>query len=432
MQFYSTKNAGNKVTLKEAVFYSLPTDNGLYMPEKIHSLEREFFDDIENFSFQEIAFHITKSILENEIPDQDLRSVINHALHFDAPVKMLNEYIGSVELWHGPSLAFKDFGARFMAGLMSYLTSDEDKKTTILTATSGDTGGAVAMGFFDISGIEVIILYPSGKVSPLQERQFTNLGGNITALEISGNFDDCQNLVKRAFSDKDILKKYSLTSANSINIARLIPQTFYYFYAYKQVKHTGLPVVFSVPSGNFGNLTAGLWAKKMGLTVSRFVAATNVNKIIPDYLETGVFQPQKSIHTLSHAMDVGNPGNWDRIQNLYNHDLKKIRKDIRGFWLSDEDTIKTIQKVYRQYQYICDPHGAIGYAALEALLKPGELGLFLETAHPAKFLSTMERALGKKNPTVPQTLQYLLDMPKKSVELSVEYTHFKKYLLERA
>jgi threonine synthase len=353
-------------------------------------------------------------------------------VNFDAPVRMLNEYIGSVELWHGPSLAFKDFGARFMAALMSYLTSDEDKKITLLTATSGDTGGAVAMGFFDMPGIEVFILYPSGKVSPLQEKQFTTLGGNITVLEISGNFDDCQNLVKMAFTDEDILKKYSLTSANSINMARLIPQTFYYFHAYKQVKHAGLPVVFSVPSGNFGNLTAGLWAKKMGLPVSRFVAATNVNKIIPDYLETGIFQTRDSIHTISHAMDVGNPSNWDRIQNLYNHDLKKIRKDVQGFWLSDEDTIKTIQKVYRQYQYICDPHGAIGYTALESLLKPGELGLFLETAHPAKFLSTMERALGENNPAVPQTLQSLLDMPKKSVSLSVEYPHFKKYLLERA
>ncbi len=429
MQLYSTNNKSLKVALKEAVMQSLAKDKGLYMPEVIPVLNKDFIDNIENYSFQEIAYVVSKNLIGEYIPDADLREIVNGAINFPAHVKMLSENLGSLELWHGPSLAFKDFGARFMAALMSYFIKDENQDTTILVATSGDTGGAVAAGFYKTPGIEVIILYPSGKVSELQEKQLTTLGENITAVEIDGTFDDCQALVKEAFLDNELNQKYHLSSANSINIARLIPQTFYYFEAYKQVKKTGKEVVFSVPSGNFGNITAGLLAKKMGLPVKRFVAATNVNKIVPDFLATGIYEPKPSVATISNAMDVGSPSNFTRILDLYDNNWDEITKDISGFYLDDSATIQAMQEAYQKYQYTCDPHGAIGYKSLEELGE-NEIGIFLETAHPAKFLDTVEDSLGQKI-EIPEALSSLIGKEKKSTLMDTSFSSFKQFLLDR-
>ncbi len=430
MQLYSTNNKEYLVDLKKAVLNSLAPDKGLYMPQNIPTIDKSFFENIEDLSMQEIAYEVCFSLMGDYIPQKDLKALIDTAINFEAPVKMLDENIGSLELWHGPSLAFKDFGARFMAALMSYFTKDDNKKLTILVATSGDTGGAVAYGFLDTPNIDVIILYPSGKVSDLQEKQLTTLGKNISALEIDGTFDDCQALVKMAFLDSEVNKLYHLSSANSINIARLIPQTFYYFNAYKQVKKYNRPLVFSVPSGNFGNLTAGLIAQKMGLPIKRFIAATNINNIVPEYLETGVYKPRPSIATISNAMDVGNPSNWTRIQELYNNDFECIKDKIEGYWLNDDDTLETMKEVYHKHNYICDPHGAIGYASLKDLLKEDELGVFLETAHPAKFLPTVESSLSIKL-EIPQRLKEIVENEKVSLLMDNNYDDFKKYLMER-
>lgn len=429
MQLYSTNNPSLKVELKEAVMQSLAKDKGLYMPEVIPLLDKEFIDHIENYSFQEIAFIVSKNLIGNYIPDADLKEIVYGAINFPAPVVMLDEKIGTLELWHGPSLAFKDFGARFMAALMSYFIKNENQHTTILVATSGDTGGAVAAGFYKTPGIEVIILYPSGKVSDLQEKQLTTLGENISAVEINGTFDDCQALVKEAFLDDELNGKYNLSSANSINIARLIPQSFYYFEAYKQVKKYGKEVVFSVPSGNFGNITAGLLAKKMGLPIKRFIAATNVNKIVPEYLATGNYTPKPSVATISNAMDVGSPSNFTRILALYDQDYETIKKDIEGFWLDDVDTRTAMQEAYQKYQYVCDPHGAIGYQSLTNL-GDHELGIFLETAHPAKFLDTVEETLGQKI-NIPDALSSLVEKEKKSTFMDTSFGSFKAFLLGR-
>lgn len=429
MQLYSTNNPSLKVELKEAVMQSLAKDKGLYMPEVIPVLDKEFIDHLENYSFQEIAFIVSKNLIGNYIPDTDLKEIVYGAINFPAPVVMLDEKIGTLELWHGPSLAFKDFGARFMAALMSYFIKNENQHTTILVATSGDTGGAVAAGFYKTPGIEVIILYPSGKVSDLQEKQLTTLGENITAIEINGTFDDCQALVKEAFLDSELNEKYHLSSANSINIARLIPQCFYYFEAYKQVKKYGKEVIFSVPSGNFGNLTAGLLAKKMGLPINRFVAATNINKIVPFYLTTGEFIPRPSETTISNAMDVGNPSNFTRILALYDHHFEAIQNDVDGFWLNDADTRAAMIEAYKKYQYVCDPHGAIAFKSL-IQLGENEVGIFLETAHPAKFLNTVEETLGQKI-DIPEALSSLVEKEKKSTFMDSSYASFKAFLLAR-
>jgi threonine synthase len=429
MQLYSTNNPSLKVELKEAVMQSLAKDKGLYMPEIIPVLDTEFIDHIENYSFQEIAFIVSKNLIGNYIPDADLKEIVYGAINFQAPVVMLDKKIGTLELWHGPSLAFKDFGARFMAALMSYFIKNENQHTTILVATSGDTGGAVAAGFYKTPGIDVIILYPSGKVSDLQEKQLTTLGENISAIEINGTFDDCQALVKEAFLDYELNEKYHLSSANSINIARLIPQSFYYFEAYKQVKKYGKEVVFSVPSGNFGNITAGLLAKKMGLPIKRFIAATNVNKIVPDYLATGNYTPKPSVATISNAMDVGSPSNFTRILALYDQDYEAIKKDIAGFWLDDVDTRTAMQQAFQKYNYMCDPHGAIGYQSLTNL-GDNELGIFLETAHPAKFLDTVEETLGQKI-EIPEALSSLVEKEKQSTMMDTSLGSFKAFLLGR-
>lgn len=429
MLLYSTNNPSLKVELKEAVMQSLAKDKGLYMPETIPVLDKSFIDNIENYSFQEIAYIVSKNLIGDYIAEADLKEIVHSAINFAAPVVMLDEKIGSLELWHGPSLAFKDFGARFMAALMSYFIKNEKQQTTILVATSGDTGGAVAAGFYKTPGVKVIILYPSGKVSDLQEKQLTTLGENISAIEVNGTFDDCQALVKEAFLDKELNEKYHLSSANSINIARLIPQSFYYFEAYKQVKKYGKEVVFSVPSGNFGNITAGLLAKKMGLPIKRFIAATNINKIVPNYLVSGNYEPKPSLATISNAMDVGNPSNFTRILALYNQDYAAIKNDIEGFWLDDVDTRTAIQDAFHKYKYVCDPHGAIGYQSLSGL-SDNELGIFLETAHPAKFLDTVEDTLGQKI-EIPTALSTLVEKEKKSTVLDTSFESFKSFLMQR-
>jgi len=429
MQLYSTNNRNIKATLKEAVMQSLAPDRGLYMPESIGKLPEGFVEGLQNRSLEETGYEISRLLTGDEIPAADLREIVSKAIDFPAPVVFLDDNRASLELWHGPSLAFKDFGARFMARLMSWFIRGEDRKITILVATSGDTGGAVAAGFYKTPGIEVIILYPSGKVSDLQEKQLTTLGENITAIEVEGTFDDCQAMVKEAFSDPGLHGKYDLSSANSINIARLIPQSFYYFEGYRQVMHTGLDVVISVPSGNFGNLTAGLMAKKMGLPVKKFIAATNINKVVPDYLESGIFCPRTSEATISNAMDVGNPSNFVRILELYHHDLESIRRDITGFWLDDDATRLAMKEAYDHHGYICDPHGAIGYKSLD-MTREGEIGLFLETAHPAKFIDTVQETLGITIP-VPESLSILANKQKSAVLLPPVYAAFRNWLLSR-
>jgi len=429
MQLYSTNNPDLRVSFKEAVMKGLPDDNGLFMPVEIPVLPEGFIQNLKQYSFREISFTVAKNLIGDSVPEADLRNIIENAIDFPAPIVRLDEQTFILELFHGPSLAFKDFGARFMAQTMSWLNRGEDKELTILVATSGDTGGAVAAGFFQTPGIRVVILYPSGKVSPLQEKQLTTLGHNITALEVSGTFDDCQALVKKAFLDNDITTKLRLSSANSINIARLIPQSFYYFEAYKQVMPQTYPVVFSIPSGNFGNLTAGLLAKKMGLPASKFIAATNANDVVPEYLETGVYSPRPSQRTLSNAMDVGAPSNFARMLDLYCSTWNMMRDEVIGFAFSDEETKAAMCEVDKKYNYVLDPHGAVGYLALKEFQKKNSCaGIILETAHPAKFVEDVEQILGRKIP-VPERLAALEHKPKNAVKMPTDYRSFKDWLL---
>ncbi len=431
MQLYSTNNKSHLISLREAVFKGLPEDNGLYMPAKIPALPSEFIKNLEQFSFQEIAFTVAKSLLQGAIPENNLQEIIKQSITFPAPLVALDEKRHVLELFHGPSLAFKDFGARFMAQLMSYFNRGEDKELTILVATSGDTGGAVAAGFYKTPGIRVVILYPSGKVSFLQEKQLTTLGENITALEVDGTFDDCQTLVKKAFLDADLNTNLRLSSANSINIARLIPQSFYYFEAFKQIRDKSTPVVFSVPSGNFGNLTAGLFAKKMGLPVSHFIAATNANDVVPEYLHTGAYHPRPSIRTLSNAMDVGNPSNFARILDLYCSTWNNITAEISGYGFSDAQTKKAMCEVKEKYDYVIDPHGAVGYLALETFFQeqPNAQGVILETAHPAKFKDEVDVILNSAI-EIPERLAVLASKTKQSVQMLNNFTLFKNWLMQ--
>ena len=439
MQLYSTNNKENIVDLKEAVFKGLPEDKGLFMPSFIPKLPQSFIDNIESYSFQEIGFEITKALFQGYLPDKAIRTIINKAINFPAPIVQLDKSKGILELFHGPSLAFKDFGARFMAQLMSYFNQDENDNLVILVATSGDTGGAVAAGFYNTPGIEVIILYPSGKVSLLQEKQLTTLGKNITALEIDGSFDDCQALVKHAFSDPTLTSHIRLSSANSINIARLIPQSFYYFEAFKQVKKLNKEVVFCIPSGNFGNLTAGLLAKEMGLPAKHFIAATNVNDVVPEYLTKGEYKPRPSIRTLSNAMDVGSPSNFARMLDLY-HPSKHnecstwntMTQDIIGAAYTDEQTKEAVKEVYAQYNYIIDPHGAVGYLALKDYQNSSEdaantFGVIFETAHPSKFIDSIQELIPDKI-SIPQRLAILKDKKKEAHHLSKDFNVFKDWL----
>jgi threonine synthase len=431
MQLYSTKHQSPEVDLQEATFRGLPPDNGLYLPTHIPVLPERFFQHIGSRSLQEIAFEVSKALLAGAIPDQDLRQIIDEAIDFDAPVVALDEEMYILELFHGPSLAFKDFGARFMARLMSYFLEKEQQDINILVATSGDTGSAVAQGFFRMPHIRITILYPSQKVSVIQEKQLTTLGHNITALEIAGTFDDCQRLVKEAFLDEELARELNLSSANSINISRLLPQSFYYFYAYAQLAHTGKPVVFSVPSGNFGNLCAGLIAKKMGLPVAKFVAATNVNDVVPNYLLSGELHIKPSVKTLSNSMDVGNPSNFQRLLALYDNDINQLRADLVGRRYTDEETIAAIKAVHEQYGYVLDPHTAVAYLGLQSVVSElGEPvnGVALATAHPAKFREVVEEALNL-TVEIPERLQQTLEKEKNSIPLASDFQSFKAFLL---
>ena len=428
MRLYSTNDKTHIVTLKKAILQSLPPDKGLYMPAEIPPIGNQFLKEISGMSFEDVSFQVASKLIENEIKPSDLEEIIHNSITFPAPIQKLSPNLYSLELWHGPSLAFKDFGARFMAELMRYYKQGDDQATTILVATSGDTGGAVGAGFLNTPGINVVILYPKGKVSKLQEKQLTTLGNNISALEIKGNFDDCQAIVKEAFVDAALNQKYNLSSANSINIARLIPQSFYYFEAYKQLSPIDKDLIMAVPSGNFGNLTAGLMAKKMGLPIKRFIAATNINDSVPKYLESGIYQAQKSVATLSNAMDVGRPSNFVRLQHLYGSTWNHIKNDLSGFSANDQMTKYYMKEAYNQFQYVCDPHGAIGFGALLENLQPNEIGVFLETAHPAKFIDVVEDTL-QVPCEIPDRLLKLKEKKGAKTTLSKDFEQFKEYML---
>jgi threonine synthase len=418
------------VSLRDAVLQGLAPDKGLYMPERIPSLPAGFLDASGERSLQEIAFVVAREFASGDIDDNTLSSIISHALPFDAPVVGIEDNVYALELFHGPTFAFKDFGARFMAGLLGHFAQQEGREVVILVATSGDTGSAVANGFLKVPGTRVIVLYPRGKVSEIQEKQFATLGHNITALEVDGTFDDCQRLVKEAFVDPDLTRSLFLTSANSINIARLIPQSFYYIHAYAQLRHLDLPIVFAVPSGNFGNLTAGLVAMKMGLPVAKFVACTNVNDVVPEYLESGIFNPRPSIQTISNAMDVGNPSNFARMLDLYNNDREAMAADLYGCAFTDDETRSAMRDVFERTGYVLDPHGAVGYLGIRSFLSDNgpALGVFLETAHPGKFRDVVEETLGRSI-ELPEGLKGFAAGKKQSVPMSTEFADLKAYLL---
>ena len=436
MKYYSTNKQAPLASLGEAVVRGLATDRGLYMPERIKPLTQEFFDHIIEMSFQEIAFRVAEAFFGEDIPADDLRHIVYDTLAFDAPVVPVDSNIYSLELFHGPTLAFKDVGARFMARLLGYFNrqqptaNGQQPMVNVLVATSGDTGSAVANGFLGVEGIHVYVLYPKGKVSAIQECQFTTLGQNITALEVDGVFDDCQRLVKSAFMDADLNAHMRLTSANSINVVRFLPQAFYYFYAYAQMKRQGKAdeLVICVPSGNFGNLCAGLFAHRMGLPIKRFIAANNRNDIFYQYLKTGEYNPRPSVQTIATAMDVGDPSNFARILDLYGHSHEVICGLISGATYTDEQIADTVADTYHRTGYLLDPHGACGYRALAEMLLEGEQGVFLETAHPAKFRDTVEDIV-KDEVAIPEKLQAFMHGTKQSVPMTAEFEDFKAYLL---
>ncbi|MBQ7142659.1 MAG: threonine synthase [Bacteroidaceae bacterium] len=432
MKYYSTNGQAPIATLEKAVVKGLAEDKGLYMPERIKPLPKEFFDNIENLSFQEIAYQVADAFFGEDVPAEDLKRIVYDTLAFDCPCVKVTDTIYSLELFHGPTLAFKDVGARFMARLLQYFLKKEGAgQVNVLVATSGDTGSAVANGFLGVDGIHVYVLYPKGKVSPIQECQFTTLGQNITAVEVDGVFDDCQALVKNAFIDKELNEHMQLTSANSINVARFLPQAFYYFYAYAQMKKKGLAnqFVVCVPSGNFGNICSALFGKRMGLPVKRFIAANNANDVFFKYLQTGKYEPKASVQTIANAMDVGDPSNFARVYELYGKNHKAICADISGATYTDEQIAETIKEVKAETGYVCDPHGACGYRALKEGLKAGEVGVFLETAHPAKFKDTVDRILGA-DIEIPAKLQAFMKGTKQSVPMTKDFVDFKQFLLK--
>ena len=431
MLYYSTNGKAPIATLEKAVVKGLAEDKGLYMPENIKPLPQSFFDNIENLSFQEIAYTVADAFFGEDVDAESLKKIVYDTLAFDVPAVKVTDTIYSLELFHGPTLAFKDVGARFMARLLQYFLKKEGKgQVNVLVATSGDTGSAVANGFLGVDGIHVYVLYPKGKVSPIQECQFTTLGQNITAIEVDGVFDDCQALVKSAFMDADLNAHMKLTSANSINVARFLPQSFYYFYAYAQMKKIGKAdqLVACVPSGNFGNICSALFGKKMGLPIKRFIAANNANDIFYKYLQTGEYNPKPSVLTIANAMDVGDPSNFARIYDLYKKDHKAICADISGATYTDAQIAETIKQVKAETGYVCDPHGACGYRALAEGLKAGEVGFFLETAHPAKFKDTVDKILGE-DIDIPAKLQAFMKGTKQSIPMSKAFADFKAFLL---
>lgn len=435
MKYYSTNGKTPMVTLAEAVVKGLAADRGLFMPEHIGKMPKAFFNNISSMSLQEMSFAVAYMLFGDDIDSDDLKHIVSDTLNFDIPLVKVDDCRYSLELFHGPTLAFKDVGARFMARLLGHFNrqNGEDRMVNVLVATSGDTGGAVANGFLNVPGVRVFVLYPSGKVSRIQEAQFTTLGNNITAIEVNGTFDDCQALVKSAFMDKELNSHMMLTSANSINVARFLPQMFYYFYAYAQLMKAGEDlnnIVVAVPSGNFGNITAGLIAKFMGLPVKRFIAANNRNDVVYNYLQTGVYTPKPSVATIANAMDVGDPSNFARILDLYHNSWEAIKAEISGFTYTDEQIAQTLADVYRQRGYLLDPHGAVAYRSLQEGLQPGEVGVMLETAHPAKFKSVVDSIIGE-DIDIPQRLAAFMENPKESVRMPSAFGPFKQYLLSK-
>ena len=430
MKYYSTNNISPKVDFKEATIQGQAPDKGLYFPERIPLFPQEIIDNITDYSNEEIAYQIIKPYVGDTIPEAKLREIVKETISFDIPLVKIKEDIFSLELYHGPTLAFKDIGARFMSRCLGYFVKDLNRKVTVLVATSGDTGGAVANGFFDVDGVDVVILYPTGKVSLVQEKQLTTLGKNIHALEVDGTFDDCQLMVKHAFTDPELNQKLFLTSANSINIARWLPQQFYYFFAYKQWAQKNNPPVISVPSGNFGNICAGILAHVSGLPVKHFIAACNANDIVPAFMNTEKYVPKKSVATISNAMDVGNPSNFIRILQIFDHKFIDLKKVLSSCSISDEETKATLQKVYKEKGYLLDPHGAVGYLALQQYLQQNlsEKGIVLETAHPVKFYNVVEPVIGNSVP-VPLSVKLQLALPKKSTKIIADNNLLKQFLL---
>lgn len=428
MKFYSTNNKKHVVSLKEAVIKGLAPDQGLYMPMAIPAMSEDFLESMQRRSFREIGYEVINAFFKDDLSEEEIIDLVNHTLAFDAPLVELEKGVFALELFHGPTLAFKDFGARFCSKLMSLLMGQEQVR--VLVATSGDTGSAVANGFYHVPGVEVIILYPAGKVSELQEKQFTTLGGNISALEVDGAFDDCQKMVKEAFLDKELNDRMLLTSANSINIARWIPQCLYYFYAYSRLPKMDGKVAIAVPSGNFGNLAAGILAERMGLPIDCFVAATNVNDVVPEYLEGNPFKSRPSIPTISNSMDVGNPSNFYRLLALFDGDENLLKAIVRGFAYTDAQTTSCIQEVRKVTGYTLDPHGAVAYLGLKDFLKqhPDYQGIFLETAHPGKFGKVVEEALGEPI-LLPERLATFLHGKKEVIPMKNDFAAFKNYLL---
>ena len=431
MKYYSTNHNSPEVSLSEAVVKGLAPDRGLYMPESLKQLPASFFEGIDRMSFQELSYVVADAFFGNDIPADDLRRIVYDTLAFETPAVKVEENIYSLELFHGPTLAFKDVGARFMARLLGYFNKNEKQLVNVLVATSGDTGSAVANGFLGVPGVHVYVLYPKGKVSPIQECQFTTLGQNITAVEVDGVFDDCQALVKNAFMDRELNERMKLTSANSINVARFLPQAFYYFNAYAQMKREGKAdnLVICVPSGNFGNITAGLFGWHMGLPVKRFIAANNSNDIFYKYLQTGVYSPRPSVQTLANAMDVGDPSNFARVLALYSGSHEAIAGHISGAAYSDSQIAETVKECFERTGYLLDPHGACGYRALKEQLRPGECGVFLETAHPAKFKEKVDAITGG-DVLIPDRLAAFMKGTKQSVRLSREYADFRSFLFD--
>ena len=443
MQYYSTNNTATRECLETAVVKGLAADRGLYMPTSIRPLPQEFFDDIQDMSLQEISFRVAECFFGEDIPADDLRQIVYDTMSFPIPAVKVTDNIYSLELFHGPTLAFKDVGARFMARLLGYFNKKQGGKrlVNVLVATSGDTGSAVANGFLGVEGIHVYVLYPKGKVSPIQECQFTTLGQNITAIEVDGVFDDCQTMVKNAFMDAELNQHMKLTSANSINVARFLPQSFYYFWAYAQLKKQGIALngapsaqapklVACVPSGNFGNICSALFGRRMGLPIDRFIAANNANDIFYNYLQTGQYNPRPSTATIANAMDVGDPSNFARILDLYGHSHEAITEHISGATYSDEQIAHTMRQCLAETGYQLDPHGACGYQALQDGLRPGEVGFFLETAHPAKFKQVVDDICAT-DVEIPARLAAFMQGQKQSVEMPNDFSAFKHFLMEQ-
>ena len=429
MKYFSLHKKAPETSFKNAVIKGLAPDRGLYFPKEITALPKTFFEDIDSKSYNDIAFEAIKQFVMPDIPEDVLKTIIKETLSFDFPIVKLNDNISTLELFHGPTMAFKDVGARFMARCLGYFNRHNNNDITVLVATSGDTGGAVANGFLGIKGVHVVILYPSGKVSDIQEKQLTTLGQNITALEVDGVFDDCQDMVKKAFLDESITSKMQLTSANSINVARWLPQLFYFMFAYKQLHKQHKDIVFSIPSGNFGNICAGMMAQRLGLPIKHFIASNNENNVVTEYLKTETYKPKPSVQTISNAMDVGNPSNFIRIQEIYNHDFERLKNNLSSYSYSDQETREAMLELYENFNYVADPHGAVGYLGCKDYLKTHEHAhcVFLETAHPTKFLDVVEDVI-KSTVELPPQIKAVMGKEKVAIKIS-NYEDLKAFLL---